>query len=189
MYHSHLRISCGFKHEIACILCKRLAYPAGIHLNVAKSAHNCRSICRGSLALSTKVKLQQLMSVSFIASMGIEHVFCNVMHRFKSSFLDAGSILFRQGDPVLESSLICIIANGKAKVLVDPKYVQFCEQSTACDNSSSLVAATSEAGGCRCVPCQEARVVTGSDSVGDCAALHRTSAIPGAALILRPDLS
>lgn len=109
--------------------------------------------------MSTKVKLQQLMSVSLIASMGMEHVFCNVMHRFKSSFLNTGSVLFRQGDPILESSQICIIANGTAKVLVDPKFAQQWHQweqnhADAKHHPSPPQAATTESGGCRCVSCQ-----------------------------------
>eukprot|EP00892_Ulva_mutabilis_P010525 jgi/Ulvmu1/7845/UM004_0075.1 len=123
-------------------------------LLLALRGSDFRSICRGSLAMSTKVKLQQLMSVTLIASMGIEHVFCNVMHRFKSSFLDTGSVLFKQGDPILESSPVCLIANGKAKVLVDPKFTQLRQQwehGTAQDNPPPPVAATSEAGGCRVV--------------------------------------
>lgn len=106
--------------------------------------------------MSTKVKMQRLLSVSLIASMGMEHVFCNMMHRFKSSFLDTGSILFQQGDPILETSPICIIANGNAKVLVDPEFAQQHQQwehqrSTA-DGNTLLppVAAMSEAAGCRC---------------------------------------
>lgn len=106
--------------------------------------------------MSTKVKMQRLMNVSLIAGMGMEHVFCNIMHRFKSSFLSTGSVLFQQGDPILEASPICIIANGHAKVLIDPEYAQQQQQwqQQAADGSHPLcppVAATSEAAGCRCV--------------------------------------
>ena len=104
----------------------------------------CRSIKSESRAVSTQLKLQSLMHVDLIARMGEEHVMQHVLHRFKSVFFDSSTILFRQGDVVLESSPIYILANGNVKVLVDPQF-----KATSDKSEEVKMAATSEAAGCR----------------------------------------
>lgn len=94
--------------------------------------------------MSTGLKLQSLMSVDLIASMGKEYVMKNVLHRFKSVFFDSSTILFRQGDVIQESSPIYILANGQVKVLVDPNFKPVSD-----DTEEVKMVATTEATGCR----------------------------------------
>ena len=97
------------------------------------------------VGMRIQLKVQSLMGVDLIARMGEEHVMQHVLHRFKSVFFDSSTILFRQGDAILESSPIYILANGKVKVLVDPHF------KTPSDHSEEVkMAATTEAAGCRC---------------------------------------
>lgn len=106
----------------------------------------CRSIKSEGRAVSTQLKVQSLMGVDLIARMGEEHVVQHVLHRFKSVFFDSSTVLFRQGDAILESSPIYILANGKVKVLVDPHYNAPSDQ-----GEEVRMVATTEAAGCRYV--------------------------------------
>jgi CRP-like cAMP-binding protein len=104
----------------------------------------CRSIRAGGLALSTLLKLNSLLRVELIARMGREFVMEHVFHRFKSVFIESGTVLFRQGDAIQETSPIYILANGRVKVLVDPQF-----RARSDSNEEIRLAATSEAAGCR----------------------------------------
>jgi hypothetical protein len=86
------------------------------------------------------------MGVELIASMGLGHVFGNILHRFKSTFVESGTLLFRQGDKIQEHSPIYILANGQVKVLIDPNFSSKIHQ----PDEAPQLAATSEASGCRC---------------------------------------
>jgi hypothetical protein len=102
------------------------------------------------LATSTKVKLEQLLSQELFRSMGIEFVFRHVLHRFRSRFVESGEIIFLQGDQICEESPIIILANGKAKVLVDPSFAVQLEASPDKDRLLSSPCTSEE--GCQCVP-------------------------------------
>ena len=86
------------------------------------------------------------MGVDLIARMGEEYVVQHVLHRFKSVFFDSSTVLIRQGDAILESSPIYVLANGKVNVLVDPHYKAPSDQ-----GEEVRMVATTEAAGCRCV--------------------------------------
>jgi hypothetical protein len=113
----------------------------------------CRSIASGGLATSTKVKLEQLLSQELFRSMGMEFVFRHVLHRFHSRFVASGEIIFLQGDQICEESPIIILANGKAKVLVDPSFALQLEASL--DKGRLLSSPCTSEEGCQCVPMHE----------------------------------
>jgi hypothetical protein len=117
---------------------------------VVKHCVRRRSIAGGSLATSTKVKLEQLLSQELFRSMGMEFVFRHVLHRFHSRFVETGEIIFLQGDQIREESPIIILANGKAKVLVDPAFVMHTDCST--DGCRLVGSPSVSEEGCQCVP-------------------------------------